>query len=296
MTDYDSAFYTHDYDGKHVRTQSEFRLEDFHWTGDVLYSQAVDLAKRYIQLEWLKKDSMRGFSFTEYKYRGRVYILASNGKEYGFATDFAPGFATEKEAEVTWGFSAFADANEAAKKQIDAELAMDEAMQSIHDDRDDGQYAILYEGFHAGHKYMVVDDQQNNTIGYATDFDQDLRGLAPNFSQFNFIDAVTEEQAIRAARTEIDHRLSPVTNIKPKEEVSMGAAEEKEVTEAKRVMSWAIIKLTQSIEHLRDLCKRKDWDDMITYDMEEAKTKLGGCLADLTVWDEESFEKGSTWK
>lgn len=222
MTDYDRSFYRHDSEGKHTRTPAEFNLEDFHWTGGVLYSQAV--------------------------YQ--------------------------------------------ARKQIDTELALEEAMQSIYDDKDDGQYAILYEGFHSGHKYMVVEDQLNDTIGYATDLDQDLRGLAPDFSRFHFGFDI-DDQAIRAARTEIDHWLSPVTDNKPKEEVTMGATEEKEVIEAKRVMSWAIIKLTQSIEHLRDLCKRKEWDDEITYDMEEAKTKLGECLADLTVWDEESFEKGS---
>ena len=331
LTDYDRKFYTdQDGSGKRVRSENEFRVENFNWTGITQFGVAVAEAKKFIDSK-LQEEPM--FPAAVYAYRGHKYAIGFFCNEYVWLTDYHSEFwwayydREKRRMKTTEEFSlkdfehTEAKTREAAlqaatelidsrilEEEDDSYLAID---QSIYDDKDDSQetehdykdlseeneaqYKILHEGWHVGHKYMVVEDTHNSSIGYATDFEcVDIRQAAPDFSKFNFTDAVTEEQAIRAARTEIDNWMNSATNSKLKEEVSMGVQEEKEVIEAKRVMSWVIIKLTKSIEDLRELCKHKDWDDEITYDMEEIKTKLGECLADLTVWDEESFEKGTT--
>lgn len=68
------------------------------------------------------------------------------------------------------------------------------------------------------------------------------------------------------------------------------AQEEPQAVKMRRTLAWAINNLRMKVDPLKALCEKKAWDAEICYDIEECIAKLGECLAQLTIWDEEKYD------
>ena len=145
---------------------------------------------------------------------------------------------------------------------------------------------------------MVVKDTYNRTILWATELtNPDILGKAPDFSRFHGVvtgkDSGAVDVAIKQASVCIDDYFRSTFDSVDKSasnKNALHAQEEPQAVEMRRTLAWAINNLRMKVYQLKAFCEKKDWNNDICYDIEDGISKLGECLAQLTIWDEEKYE------